>query len=172
MLQEKGQVLCLPHTASAGNANGTEAHSSCPALTFALLQGRETSKAFLWSALGHTNAVQELTFTAFTAGISSLLLCNIPLFEARWISMIPKGQQQRNNPISEHNGEPTVHRPQFKVFPSPLQHKTLQNAVTYLPSYLSYCFFGEHTELAIKSLHASQVLQICLKTSKIKRTNW
>lgn len=81
--------------------------------------------------------------------------------------MIPKGPQEHNNLISEHNAEPTLLWTQFKDFPSPLQGKTLQNALMYLPSYVSYCFFGEHTELAIKSLYTGQVRQIqYLKTVK------
>lgn len=160
-----GGLSALPasHQGSR-NTNGNESPIPCPALTFELLQAGRL-KAF---PLGHTKAVQEFTFAALTAGISSPLLSNIPpVFEAPSISMITRAHRSVTISFLNTMQSPQCYQ-QFKDFPSPLPGKTLQNSLMYLPGYDSYCFFGEHTELAIKSLYTSQVIEIkCLKTCKI-----
>lgn len=71
-----------------------------PRINLGAASGHRDSQSFSVQENSHL----QLSLQAFPPFCCAMF----PLFEAQLISMIPKGPEEHNNLISEHNAEPTV----------------------------------------------------------------
>lgn len=163
MLQEESQVLCLPPTARAGETS--------PILVLCInlwaASGYRDSQSFSVKCLGAHEGSRRIHICCFHCRhFFPPAVQYSPSLKLNRFPWSPRAHRSITISFLNTVQSPRCYGPQFKHFPS-LQGKTLQNALMYLPTYVSYCFFGEHTEPAIKSLYTSQARQIqYLKTVK------